>query len=93
MLGSKIEQFDTYVCNSFRPKILNNQLCYELDLNERIEKPFKAKDLELGLTLLIDENDDRQYKLWKNKTFNSMIKTSISKIVKSFNRVGLVSDD
>ena len=75
MLGTKIEQFENYVCNSFRPKILNNQLCYELDLNERIEKPFEAKDLELGLTLLIDENEDRQYKQKRNKTFNSMMET------------------
>ena len=28
VMGVKIEQFDMSVCNSFRPKIIRDQLCY-----------------------------------------------------------------
>ena len=38
-MGVKIDQFDVPVCNSFQAKILNDQLCYEVDL-----KRFAAKD-------------------------------------------------
>merc|ERR1712155_53286 len=32
-MGVKIDQFDHRVCNSFKAKILYDQLCYEVDLN------------------------------------------------------------
>ena len=60
-LGVKIEEFYAPVCNSFKARVLNNQLCYEVDVNEKISKPFSANELKLGLVLLIDENWDRQY--------------------------------
>ena len=58
VMGVKIDQLDVPVCNSFRPKIIRDQLCYTVDLNE-----FKHKiDLngELSLTLFIHYNEDRQ---------------------------------
>ena len=70
-LGVKIDQFDVPVCNSFQAKILNDQLCYEVDVNEIISKPFTANDLKLGLALLIDENWDRQYNLTMPSTESS----------------------
>ena len=70
-LGVKIDQFDVPVCNSFKAKILNDQLCYEVDVNEIISKPFTANDLKLGLALLIDENWDRQYNLTMPSTESS----------------------
>ena len=33
-MGVKIDQIDVPVCNSFRPKIRKDQLCYTVDLNE-----------------------------------------------------------
>ena len=33
VMGVKIDQFDVPVCNSFRPKILKDQLCYSVDPN------------------------------------------------------------
>ena len=33
-VGVKIDQFDVPVCNSFQAKILNDQLCYEVDLSK-----------------------------------------------------------
>ena len=70
-LGVKIDQFDVPVCNSFKAKILNDQLCYEVDVNKIISKPFTANDLKLGLVLLIDENWDRQYNLTKMHTIEN----------------------
>ena len=58
VMGVKIDQFDVPVCNSFRPKIIMDQLCYTVDPNE-----YKHKiDLkgELSLSLFIHYNEDRQ---------------------------------
>ena len=57
-MGVKIDQFDVPVCNSFRPKTLQDQLCYTVDPNE-----YKHKiDLEgdISLTLYLHYNIDRQ---------------------------------
>ena len=59
-LGVKIDKFDIPVCNSFKAKILNDQLCYEVDVNEVIDKQVLKKELDIGLTLLIDHNEDRE---------------------------------
>ena len=37
-MGVKIDQFDVPVCNSFQAKVLNDQLCYEVDLNRFTNK-------------------------------------------------------
>ena len=63
MLGEKIEEFHVPVCNSFRPKILNKQLCYEVDINQYKNK-FSASNLKIGLTFFVDLNEDRQFS-WK----------------------------
>ena len=34
VMGVKIDEFDVPVCNSFRPKVLMDQLCYEVDPNK-----------------------------------------------------------
>ena len=59
-LGLKIEEFRVPVCNSFRSKVLNDQLCYEIDVNDRIDKRVAQKNLKIGLMFIIDQNEDRQ---------------------------------
>ena len=57
IMGTQIDQIDVPVCNSFRPKIIRDQLCYEVDPNE-----YKDKinlNGELSLSLFIDYNEDR----------------------------------
>ena len=39
-MGVKIDQIDVPVCNSFRPKIIRDQLCYTVDLN-KIKQKFQ----------------------------------------------------
>ena len=58
-MGRKIDQFDDPVCNSFRPRVLDKQLCYEVDVNEYFKHP-NFDDLKIGLVLILDYNEDRQ---------------------------------
>ena len=59
-MGIKIDRFDFPLCNSFRPKILHDQLCYEVDPNEYKSSINIDRDLKIGLELLLDFNEDRQ---------------------------------
>ena len=59
-VSEKIKEFDVPVCNSFKSKILNDQHCYEINLND-LKTSFSTKDFEYGITFLIDTNDDRQF--------------------------------
>ena len=66
-VGIKIDHFDVPVCKSFEARILNDQLCYEVDLNKfsvNIERELKT-----GFTFVMDYNVDRQI------SFEEMIPT------------------
>ena len=65
MLSLRVNQFHTPVCNSFKAKIFNNQLCYEVDVSRLVSKHNMTKEqqeenLKIGLTFLMDYNEDRQ---------------------------------
>ena len=59
-MGVKIDQFHVPVCDSFQAKILNDQLCYEVDLEKFKSKDNLERDLESGLSFVMDYNEDRQ---------------------------------
>ena len=61
-MGVKIGQFKSPVCNSFRPKIFNDQLCYEVDVTRFTGKTdFERKrQLAEGLIMILDNNEDLQ---------------------------------
>ena len=59
-VGVKIDHFDDPVCNSFQATVVNDQLCYEVDLNRFSNKSNRAKELELGFYFFMDYNEDRQ---------------------------------
>ena len=65
-VGVKLDQFDDPVCHSFQAKILNDQLCYEVDLNKFSHRKNIAKDLKLGFYFLMDYSEDRQVNLDKS---------------------------
>ena len=65
-MGTKIDEFDVPVCNSFQDKVVNDQLCYEVDLNKLKNWNFN-RQLKTGLNFLMDYNEDRQV------TFNNNI--------------------
>ena len=62
-VGVKIDQFDVPVCKSFEARILNDQLCYEVDLKKFSDENSILKELKLGLSFLLDYNEDRQVTL------------------------------
>ena len=63
MLGVKIEQFENPVCNSFKARVHNDQLCYEVDL-ENLKNPGTLHvQLKLGLVFFMDYNEDKQLKI------------------------------
>ena len=58
-MGVEIEHFDVSVCNSFQAKVLNDQLCYEVDPN-KYKMNLNSYEIKQGLKLYIDTNNDRQ---------------------------------
>jgi len=59
-VGIETEEFGVPVCNCFQAKNLDDQLCYEVDLNRFSNKYNIDKELELGFNFLMDYNEDRQ---------------------------------
>ena len=73
IMGTTIEQFEVPVCNSFKTKIRNDQLCYQIDLEEFKDTNNIEKQLKDGLVLVVDYNEERQMpKQSKNKETNLM---------------------
>ena len=59
-IGAKIQEFEIPVCNIFRPRIYLDQLCYETNLQDLKDSLNIGKQLEMGLTLVLDYNEERQ---------------------------------
>ena len=59
-VGAKIEEFDVPICNSFQSIVLNDQLCYEVDLNKFSNKDNIKQELTNGFVFTMDYNEDRQ---------------------------------
>ena len=66
-MGEMIDKFPVPVCNSFVPKILHNEICYEVDLNRFRDNDNIGNELRLGFNFYLDYNEDRQVTL--DKTF------------------------
>ena len=60
VMGIDNNNFDVPVCNSFQATFRNDQLCYKVDLNKFKNDSVIKKQLELGLTMILDFNEDRQ---------------------------------
>ena len=58
LLGRKVDGFQDPVCSAFTRKIVNSQLCYEVDLNRFREQVNWEESLKSGLSLVIDTNDE-----------------------------------
>ena len=73
LVGTELKGFDIPVCSIFEPAIRNEQLCYEADLEkfrERNNDEKLKKQLEIGLVLLLDYNEERQIDLTEIESFN-----------------------
>ena len=59
IMGVKHKLFHSPVCNSFEAVIHQDQICYQVDLEKyRDEKRIK-RQLQYGLVLLLDHNEER----------------------------------
>ena len=67
LVGTKIDEFDFPICNIFTPKILNNHLCYEADLSELKDSTNLVEQYKMGLVLILDYNEDRQFLMGSEK--------------------------
>ena len=59
VMGKKIDQFEIPVCDKFKPKILNDRLCFQVDVNEFTDQIDKQKAMKKGLIFFMDYNEDR----------------------------------
>ena len=67
VMGTHIDNFDVPVCNCFESVIHNDQLCYQVDLEKYKDEDTLEKQLQFGLVIILDENEDRQFIANKNK--------------------------
>ena len=84
LLGRKVEGFQVPVCSAFTGKIVNNQLCYEVDLNRFRDQVDWEEALQSGLSLVIDTNDE--YDVRKLLTEDGNIETQQDKLDSYDNR-------
>ena len=59
-MGIRNEHFNVTTCNSFQAKIINDQLCYEVDLNRFSNNDNIEQELKVGFIFFMDYNEDRQ---------------------------------
>ena len=83
-MGENIDQFDVPVCNSFQAKVLNDQLCYEVDLNSFSNKSNIENELKSGFAFIMDYNEDRQT-TFDEENINFEENGLVNRIVKSDN--------
>ena len=58
-MSLKIENFSLPVCNSFEAVIHKDQLCYQVDLEKFRKKDNFKEQLDNGLVLVLDYNEDK----------------------------------
>ena len=58
------------VCDCFNARILNDQLCYEVDLEKLKSRDNFEHDIKQGLAFFMDYNEDRQISM--DATVNSL---------------------
>ena len=65
VMGVKIENFDVHFCNSFKPTIIENQLCYTVDPNKYKDQIDLENDL--SISLFINYNEEKEIALEGNE--------------------------
>ena len=66
-MGVKIYQFKDHVCNSFQAKIVDDQLCYEVDLDKFSDNHNMDRELKIGFNFIMDYNKYRQVSVTKDR--------------------------
>ena len=58
LLSREYGNFSLPVCNSFKKRLLDGQLCYQIDVNRIINETTAAGLQKGGLSLLVDANTE-----------------------------------
>ena len=67
-MGNNFSYFEVPVCNSFQAIARDNQICYETDLEQyKNHDRDLRKQLQEGLVLYLDYNEDKQLRVEKRK--------------------------
>ena len=61
-MGAETDMFPIPVCNSFREKSFNGQLCYEADINKYKGRVDWQNSLQTGLSFVVDINEEYNIK-------------------------------
>ena len=64
-MGVKIDQFDVPICNIFKAKVHEDQLCYEADIDNFKQE---SQDTELSVSFFIHYNEDRMLSIANQKS-------------------------
>ena len=78
-MGTMMDQIEIPICRSFEPKVLNDQLCYEVDLDRFSNKTNMDKEMKDGFFMYY--NEDRQKTIQaaeeviEKNIFTQMVKT------------------
>ena len=77
LIGAKMNGLDIPVCNIFKPKNHFDQICYETDLQKlkNNNKDTLIEQFEIGLTLILDYNEERQMDINDTSVEKSSLKT------------------
>ena len=77
LIGAKIKGLDIPVCNIFKMKNHKDQICFETDLQElkNNNTDILLEQLEIGLTLILDYNEERQMDINDISVEKSSVKT------------------
>ena len=61
-IGANLSGFELPICNIFKPRNYLDQLCYETNLQNLKDSNIQkiGNQLEIGLTLILDYNEERQ---------------------------------
>ena len=78
VMGKKNDKFELPVCNTFRPQIVGDQLCYQVNINEFADKLDMKEASEDGLIILLDYNEELNPKIQEEN-----VKLNILKNLKS----------
>ena len=65
-MGTNYSNFKLPVCNSFKAKVKDEQICYEIDLEKYKSENDLVKQLQKGLVLYLDYNEDKQLTVGRN---------------------------
>ena len=60
-VGTNNKEFPIPVCSAFVKTILNNQVCYKIDINEYIKEVKFDGQEKISLNLFLDYNEEKQY--------------------------------